>query len=314
MLSRAAALTGSAEIGAVVQPMVDALGDRHVVGPFGDVYLGPAAFSRAMCELAQDHLEPASASLQEAIDAASAVGARPVAASATAALAVTLRRRGDAAEAVRLRQMATAELRRIGMTRHLDRLDRAFEAPMPSTTSATSGNCFRVDDRRCVLRFDGTSVELAASKGLGDLHRLVRSPDAEVHVLELVAGAFDVPRSGPHAALDERAKREYRARILELEAEIEEAVAASDLARAERARHEHDAVLEELYHAVGLGGRDRTVVDEAERARQAVRARVSYALGKIDRTHPALGRHLRNSVTTGMFCCYRPERPCAWIT
>jgi tetratricopeptide (TPR) repeat protein len=319
MLARAAALTESADVGDIVLPMVEALGDRHVVGPFGDVYLGPAAFSRSMCQIAQGRLDLAATSLREAIDAAAAVGARPVVASATAELSMVLRRRGDTAQAVRLRQMATADLRRIGMTRHLERLERSFDGPAPSTPSAPSAptaapNRFCLVDRRWTLQFAGTSVDLPASKGLGDLHRLVRSPETEIHVLELVAGSTDLPRSAPDAALDERAKREYRARIIELEAEIDDAEAASDLARAERARAEHDAVLEELYRAVGLGGRDRTIVDEAERARQAVRARVSYALDKIDRAHPMLGRHLRNAVVTGMFCSYRPERPSEWLT
>ena len=51
-----------------------------------------------------------------------------------------------------------------------------------------------------------------------------------------------------------------------------------------------------------------------ERARKAVRRRLNDALTRIESAHPALGRHLRNSVRTGTFCCYAPERDVRWTT
>jgi hypothetical protein len=42
--------------------------------------------------------------------------------------------------------------------------------------------------------------------------------------------------------------------------------------------------------------------------------RIRSALTKIEDAHPALGRHLRNSVRTGTFCSYRPERMVDWRT
>lgn len=64
----------------------------------------------------------------------------------------------------------------------------------------------------------------------------------------------------------------------------------------------------------GLGGRHRSVAAEPERARQAVRARIRYVLDQIAPLHPPLHRHLRGSITTGLFCSYRPERPTRWHT
>jgi hypothetical protein len=79
-----------------------------------------------------------------------------------------------------------------------------------------------------------------------------------------------------------------------------------------RARAELDTFVTELTRAVGLGGRDRRAPDAHERARQAVRARIRWAIDRIGADHDALGRHLDASVRTGSFCCYRPERPTAW--
>jgi len=63
---------------------------------------------------------------------------------------------------------------------------------------------------------------------------------------------------------------------------------------------------------VGLGGRSRRLVSLAERARSAVTWRIRHAQRRIAAAHPSLGRHLENSLRTGTFCSYRPERPVAW--
>ena len=71
-------------------------------------------------------------------------------------------------------------------------------------------------------------------------------------------------------------------------------------------------VVEQLSEAFGLGGRSRTTGSSSERARTAVTYRVRAAIRKIDQLHPALGRHLTNSVRTGTWCSYRPESDVSW--
>jgi hypothetical protein len=65
----------------------------------------------------------------------------------------------------------------------------------------------------------------------------------------------------------------------------------------------------ELAAATGLGGRGRLLGDQSERARKAVTARIRDAIARIERLHPALGAHLRASVTTGTFCAYPRPGP-----
>ena len=105
---------------------------------------------------------------------------------------------------------------------------------------------------------------------------------------------------------------ELRARLLDLEEEIEEADRWHDQERAARATAERDALVAELAAAAGLGGRARRLGDQAERARKTVTARIRDVIGRVERLHPALGAHLRASVTTGTFCSYSPPAPTAW--
>jgi hypothetical protein len=68
----------------------------------------------------------------------------------------------------------------------------------------------------------------------------------------------------------------------------------------------------ELAAAAGLGGRPRRLGDRSERARKAVTARIRDVIARIERAHPALGAHLRVSITTGTFCAYSPAAPASW--
>ena len=94
--------------------------------------------------------------------------------------------------------------------------------------------------------------------------------------------------------------------------EIDRAALDHDPGRRETLEGERQFLLAELGSALGLGGRVRVGGDPAERARKAVTMRIRTALKAIEPVHPELARHLRNSVTTGRACCYRPEREVAW--
>ena len=146
-------------------------------------------------------------------------------------------------------------------------------------------------------------------KGFNDLAVLLSRPDTDVHCLELMGGV-DTGDAGPQ--LDQRARREYQRRIEELQREIDDASAANDSGRAERAELELDALVEQLSAAFGLGGRPRSSRSSVERARTAVTYRIRAAIRRLDEVHPDLGRHLQNAVRTGTWCAYRPESPVRW--
>ena len=81
----------------------------------------------------------------------------------------------------------------------------------------------------------------------------------------------------------------------------------------ERARAELDQIVETLSQAFGLAGKPRRVGSSIERARTAVTWRIRSAIRKALAAHPALGRHLENSVRTGTYCTYAPEKTLDWV-
>ncbi len=164
------------------------------------------------------------------------------------------------------------------------------------------------------LSYDGATVRLKDAKGLADLARLLAEPGREVHVLDLVSGELGTgPREGDLGEqLDPQARAAYRTRLAELEDEIDAASGDHDRGRLEIATAERDFLVAELTGALGLGGRARRTGDPAERARKAVSTRIKLAIDRVGRVHPTLAAHLRNSVRTGIFCSYQPERPVSW--
>jgi hypothetical protein len=171
---------------------------------------------------------------------------------------------------------------------------------------------------RLALRRDGDfwsvtwgdrTAHLRDSRGLSLLAQLVENAGQELHVLQLVspgAEPGDAGDAGP--ALDEEAVHSYRRRLLDLREELHEAEQRSDPVGAEKARAELEFLERELARGVGLGGRERRVGQAAERARTAVTKRLREAIRRIEAELPELGSHLSQSIRTGAFCGYLPDR------
>jgi hypothetical protein len=102
--------------------------------------------------------------------------------------------------------------------------------------------------------------------------------------------------------------------VRELQAEIDDANANHDNARADRARVELDLLVDHLAAALGLGGKSRYQGGTAARARSAITHRIRATIRRLADVHPPLGRHLHAAVRTGLYCSYRPEIPTTWRT
>lgn len=204
------------------------------------------------------------------------------------------------------------------------------------------GSLFRQEGDYWTIAYEGSVVRLRDTKGLAYLSRLLANPGREFHAIDLQSKrphgggpsgergrqarssrtpASDSPRSASQSAglavrrdlgdagalLDAQAKAEYRARIRELRAELDEAERFNDPGRAAAAREELAFLTRELARAVGLGGRDRRAASHAERARLNVTRAIRAAVARVARAHPALGRHLAATVHTGQYCSYTPD-------
>jgi non-specific serine/threonine protein kinase len=116
-------------------------------------------------------------------------------------------------------------------------------------------------------------------------------------------------------SLDRQAKAAYQHRVHDLRAELEDAERNNDLGGAAKARAEMELIADQLAAAVGLGGRDRPVGADAERARLTVTKVIKAALEKIRANQPELARYLAASIKTGYFCGFTPDpkRPGTWV-
>jgi predicted ATPase len=306
----AAMLTGDAELAAAV-------GDRHRCArryeqllPLADEFAvvgaavfttGPVALQLGLLAAALGRWDDAAAHLDDAARRCDRLGAALLAARARTELA-------------RVRT-ELARVRTDGA-----RTGPALDHPEPGDGDRIGGNVFRRDGDTWTLAFGGRSVPVRDAKGLRDLAVLLAAPGREVAATELIAGvageaggpALAVAALGADPVLDDRARAAYRARLTRLDDELAEADARQDVERSARLAAERDALIGELAHAAGLGGRRRRLGDATERARTTVTARIRDVIGRIDRVHPELGRHLRASITTGARCAYRPAETVRW--
>jgi hypothetical protein len=190
-------------------------------------------------------------------------------------------------------------------------------------------NVFRHDGDVWTVSYAGRDVRLKNGKGPRYLATLLQAPGRDVHVLQLGA----VPacsRSNGHGgpsheglvndglsipagrlvddAPDERACREYRAR-LEDSKPSSTRPSSMRIGRAERLRADLDQLASQLAECFGT----RTSVrGPAETARKAVTKVLRTQIGKLLDLHPALGRHLRDTVRMGTVCVYAPPSPVEW--
>jgi hypothetical protein len=213
-------------------------------------------------------------------------------------LARVLQAAGDQVESVRERKRAEALAARTGVV-------------LPSSTPPVA----RAAPARARLTRHGRtwmvesplgSAEVAHSTGMGQLARVLGAAPHEVQAVSL-AGRDDVVERDLGPALDTIAKRAYRMRLADLQAEIDDADDQADIERAARARVELDALMTELQHAVGLGGLDRPVGSSAEKARINVARSLRRAVGAVAAVAPELGAHLEVSIRTGRACRYTPD-------
>lgn len=185
---------------------------------------------------------------------------------------------------------------------------------------------FRREGEYWTISFTGDTCRLKDARGLAYVAFLLRHPNTPLHATEIVnlgaasgedrvagnAAAGELPslRVGlgdAGAVLDRQAKADYRRRLEELRAELDEARGFNDGGRVARAQHEIDFLTQQLTGAVGLGGRDRKASSPAERARVNVTRSIARAIEKIAESHPELARHLRQTIRTGTFCTYVPD-------
>ena len=218
---------------------------------------------------------------------------------------------GDVETASRLRERALATYLRIGAPWWHDRLRDWHVAPTPydGPHEATARE-YRLHPTAggVWLVGAGGGRPLRPLRGLTYLHALIERSGVEVAAVELVTGGRGtVLQPDADTVLDRQAAAAYRGRLAGIDAELAEAEQWADAGRVELLSTERDALLDELSAAAGLGGRARGTGSTRERARVAATKAIATAIERITLVDDDLGRHLRESVRTGLHCSYRPD-------
>jgi hypothetical protein len=339
MLAELSETFRDAERSILLEELLAPLDGRNVVTPTG-IFAGPVRRYLALTAAARGDQDTALARLAGARLACERMGYKPMLAVLDVDEARMLARRdqpGDVEQARELLQRGLLRAEEVGVPRLDERLARAAAMlPEPdgappaaepaqgpaSGVLAREGDVWRLD-------YEGRVLRVRDAKGMRHLALLLANPGVEFHAVDVAtaaeggaapgAGAADglavragTGDAGP--ALDSQAKAEYRSRLEDLRAEIEEAESFNDPERAAHAREEMDFIAHELSAAVGLGGRDRRAASAAERARVNVTRALRREIRRIADEDAGLGRELETTVRTGTFCAYEPDprRPVAW--
>jgi hypothetical protein len=178
-------------------------------------------------------------------------------------------------------------------------LHRLEETPDTDPTMTLEGEFYTVHFQRRVLRFKAT-------RGMHYIAQLLARPHADIHVLELTGSLEGADRSDAGEIVDATAVRAYRARLDVLRRQLDDAEELADVERAERARSEMERIARELTRSTQKGGKPRRASSAVDRARSAVRRRITDALERIEAEDAPLGALLRRAIRTGNHCAYRP--------
>ena len=343
LLLRTGAVLGDARRTSELGELLEPYADRSVVTGRGATCLGPVSRFVAIAAATAGRWAEAASYLEASLVTARQWGADPLVAAVQVELAHALDRAGlDAARARVLRDQGMDGARRLALHGLLERWETEEEAaraaagaapqparalPITGPSAAGAGAARPVAFYRrgdiWTVGPAGAQVQLRHAKGLSHIVRLLAAPHVEFHALDLVVGHAERGASVAVAAgsgmevrgrgdgdagpmLDVQAKAAYRARVTELQEEIEEADAFNDPERAARAREELGFLARELAGAVGLGGRDRKTGSDAERARVNVTRAIRTALKRIADHDPVLSRSIGGAIRTGTFCVYEP--------
>ncbi|GIF63440.1 hypothetical protein Ais01nite_14750 [Asanoa ishikariensis] len=283
-----ATVAARAEDAAAARALYDALlpfAGRLVVWGGANTISGPVDDYLGRLALRLDRPAEAVAHLDRAVELEERAGTLPWLASSLAT------RAGGAGDLARARSIAE----RLGLRGVLADLD----PPADEWALLRDGDDWRLDA-------GSETARLRDGRGVHYLRALLAAPGQEIPALDLVAGGAGLRVTPGDPVLDDTARAAYRRRLEVLDEQLAAADRAGDADRASATEAERTALLAELRRATGLGGRPRTVSDEAERARVNATRALRTTLERLSAAAPLAGAHLRASVHTGRLFRYQP--------
>ena len=314
-LVEAALIIGDAEVADEVGGLLEPYADLTIMPSLAVVDLGSVRRPIGLAALVAGNVDAAIDHLGAAVSANRRLGNRPLTAVTQAELGGLLGRRrrlGDREQAIDLLEEALStalaagmEIRAAAMEVDLAAL-RGMSAIAPAARRGVIGR----RGNHWVVGLDELEAVVGDLLGMRYLAELVSRPGVDIAALRLAGGDDDVIAAldtAPQDVLDESTRAALLRRVEELRTDVADAGRKGDQRRRERAQVELDSLLEAVRGATGLRGRSRTFADPAERARTAVRKAIKRAIDELGATEPAIARHFRSSISTGVTCRYDPH-------
>lgn len=174
---------------------------------------------------------------------------------------------------------------------------------------------FRLAGSMCDIVFNGSDVfHLNNTDGAKYLDHLLHHPNKPIRAFDLEATIKPDKEkfrdeNSIHKAVDPQARREARQELVTLKAELEEAQAERQTAKAKRLKDEIAKVQAAAGNESLLGG------DTGERARDNVRKAINKAVAKLrkgDKEAKAFGVHLGQFVSLGYDVRYNQPENMSW--
>jgi hypothetical protein len=228
--------------------------------------------------------------------------------------------------------LTRSDLQRVITTQRLPsieffRPDEADENGKQPVAATRNQYAFRRTGDYWQITYEDKTFLLKDAKGLHYIAHLLRHPGSQFTAfqlttisnpvapdvsgkLNLASDEYEVNHDLGYAVfnLDAKALKQYQDELKRLDDDLEIAKQLNDSARIKELEEDIHAIRKQI----GLGGRGRKLLDNAERARKAVFSSYERALNSILRNDKKLWHHLHNSIKTGQSFIYDPEQVPQW--
>jgi hypothetical protein len=195
--------------------------------------------------------------------------------------------------------------------------ERRYHAQSEKKGTKTTENIFRKEGDKWVLHCNDETRYLNDSKGFLYIAYLLERPGKTHTAPDLIKaikgpGAKTLSYSFFDKVADEDAIQACKKRIHEINTERVEN--SDDPLVIEELNKEFKKINRYLSQTIGLGDKRKKFSNEITKQIHTVSTAINRSLDKIKKTHPALWRHLDNSIKTGSSLSYNPETDISWIT
>lgn len=173
---------------------------------------------------------------------------------------------------------------------------------------------FKLSGSMWQVTYEGITKHVKNIKGCQYIHLLmqnIRKPLFVSEIISHVAGNMKLKATGNAGEiLTDQSIEEYRKRYQDLQQSICQAEKTG--ADTGKLKDELMLLAEQVKSATGLGGRKRRGCDDVEKMRIAVCNNINRTIAEITKFNKELGMHLKNSISTGIFVIYYPDREINW--